>query len=122
MSTAEALLTIVGLAFITLLTRVFFVWPDRELPLPTWLREGLRYAPVGALLAVVAPDFTLADLLHCLIQPGLRHKSAAVRRLPPLPHGLLLCSSQLGAGVGAGVQSHAAAAAAVMASRLHCCC
>ena len=61
MSSGEALLTILGLAFITLLTRVFFVWPERELPLPAWLREGLRYAPAGALLAVVAPDIVLTQ-------------------------------------------------------------
>jgi len=61
MSTGEALLTIVGLALITLLTRVFFVWPERELPLPDWLREGLRYAPAGALLAVVAPEIVLTQ-------------------------------------------------------------
>ena len=79
MSTAEALLTIVGLAFITLLTRVFFVWPDRELPLPTWLREGLRYAPVGALLAVVAPEIVLTQgrLLQTWQDPRLAGTLAA---------------------------------------------
>ena len=73
MSSGEALLTILGLAFITLLTRVFFVWPDRELPLPAWLREGLRYAPAGALLAVVAPDIVLTQgrLISSWLDPRL---------------------------------------------------
>jgi len=73
MSSGEALLTILGLAFITLLTRVFFVWPERELPLPTWLREGLRYAPAGALLAVVAPDIVLTQgrLISSWLDPRL---------------------------------------------------
>ena len=46
MSTAETLLTIAGMVLVTLLTRGFFILPSRELPLPTWLREGLRYAPI----------------------------------------------------------------------------
>ncbi len=56
MSNADALLTIAGLALITLLTRGFFLLPRRELSIPPWLRQGLRYAPLGALMAVVAPE------------------------------------------------------------------
>lgn len=61
MSTAETLLTIAGMVLVTLLTRGFFILPSRELPLPNWLREGLRYAPVGALVAVVAPDLLISQ-------------------------------------------------------------
>lgn len=59
MSTLESLLTIAGLTLITLLTRGFFILPERELPMPDWLREGLRYAPIGALVAVIAPDIVM---------------------------------------------------------------
>ena len=52
----EAVIAIVGLAFITLGTRGFFLFPDRELPLPNWLKQGLRYAPLAALAAVIAPE------------------------------------------------------------------
>jgi len=52
----EAVIAIVGLAFITLGTRGFFLYPDRELPLPNWLKQGLRYAPLAALAAVIAPE------------------------------------------------------------------
>ena len=52
----EAVIAIVGLAVITLGTRGFFLYPDRELPLPNWLKQGLRYAPLAALAAVVAPE------------------------------------------------------------------
>jgi branched-subunit amino acid transport protein len=52
----EGTLAIVGLALITLLTRGFFLFPERELPLPDWLQRGLRYAPLAALLAVVVPE------------------------------------------------------------------
>lgn len=61
MSTVEALITIVGLALISLLTRGFFVLPSRTLPMPAWLQKGLRYAPVAALVAVVAPEVLMTD-------------------------------------------------------------
>ena len=61
MSTGEALLTIVGLALISLLTRGFFVLPSRDLPMPAWLQRGLRYAPMAALVAVVVPEIVMTD-------------------------------------------------------------
>ena len=61
MSTTEAIVTILGLAVITLLTRGFFILPSRELPIPTRLRLALRYAPVAALTAVVVPEIVLSQ-------------------------------------------------------------
>jgi branched-subunit amino acid transport protein len=61
MSTWEALAVIVGLFLITLLTRAFFLLPEREWPIPGWLSQGLRYAPLGALVAVVAPEVVLSQ-------------------------------------------------------------
>ena len=61
MSFWEAALAIVGLALITVVTRGFFLIPDRELPLPEWLRQGLRYAPLAALAAVVAPEILMTQ-------------------------------------------------------------
>ena len=52
----EAAIAIVGLAIITVGTRGFFLYPDRDLPLPNWLKQGLRYAPLAALAAVIAPE------------------------------------------------------------------
>ena len=60
-SWAEGVLAIVGLALITLLTRGFFLFPERELPLPGWLMQGLRYAPLAALAAVIAPELVLSE-------------------------------------------------------------
>lgn len=60
MSTLEIIVTIAGLVLITLGTRGFFILPDRELPMPEWLREGLRYAPIGALVAVIAPELVMS--------------------------------------------------------------
>ena len=59
MSTTSAMVTILGLALITLLTRGFFMFPERELPIPGWLRQGLRYAPLAALTAVVVPEVVM---------------------------------------------------------------
>ena len=61
MSTTSAIVTILGLALITLLTRGFFMFPERELPIPGWLRQGLRYAPLAALAAVVLPEIVLTQ-------------------------------------------------------------
>ena len=59
MSTWEAVLAILGLAVITVSTRGFFLYPDRDLPLPAWLKQGLRYAPLAALAAVIAPEIVM---------------------------------------------------------------
>jgi branched-subunit amino acid transport protein len=61
MTTIETAVAIAGLALITVLTRAFFLLPERELPLPDWLQQGLRYAPLGALVAVVAPEVVLTQ-------------------------------------------------------------
>ena len=54
-----ALLAIVGLAAITVVTRAFFIIPEREVPIPDWLREALRYAPLAALVAVLLPEVAM---------------------------------------------------------------
>lgn len=54
-------LTLAGLGLVTLLTRGFFLLPQREWPLPDWLRKGLRYAPLAALTAVVAPEVVMTQ-------------------------------------------------------------
>ena len=54
MSTWETVFAILGLTVITVATRGFFLYPERDLPLPEWLRQGLRYAPLAAIAAVVA--------------------------------------------------------------------
>ena len=59
MSNTEAVIAIVGLAAITVLTRGFFFLGQREIPIPNWLRQGLRYAPLAALAAVVLPEVVL---------------------------------------------------------------
>jgi branched-subunit amino acid transport protein len=52
----ETVIAILGLALITIGTRGFFLYPEKDLPMPAWLKQGLRYAPLAALAAVVAPE------------------------------------------------------------------
>lgn len=61
MSPLTIFLTTLGMAVITLLCRSFFLLPKQDLPMPRWLREGLRYAPTAALAAVVAPELVLTQ-------------------------------------------------------------
>ena len=55
MSTMEIIVAFLGLTVITVVTRSFFFISDREWPIPDWLREGLRHAPLAALAAIIAP-------------------------------------------------------------------
>ncbi len=61
MSFVEGAVAIVGLAALTVLTRGFFFLTEREVPIPAWLQQGLRYAPLAALMAVVAPEIVLTQ-------------------------------------------------------------
>jgi branched-subunit amino acid transport protein len=61
MSKLEIFFAILGMAAVTLLCRSFFLLPKDDLPMPRWLREGLRYAPVAALAAVVAPEIVMTQ-------------------------------------------------------------
>jgi len=60
-NTAEVLLAIAGLTVITVITRCFFFFAEREIALPDWLKRGLRYAPLAALAAVVVPEIVLVQ-------------------------------------------------------------
>lgn len=55
----QTFIAIVGLAIITVVARAFFMIPERELPLPSWLKRGLKYAPLAALTAVIAPEILM---------------------------------------------------------------
>lgn len=57
----EPSLAILGLALITVVTRAFFMLPEREIPMPDWLKRGLKYAPLAALTAVIAPEIVMAQ-------------------------------------------------------------
>ena len=53
--------TIVGMTAMTVLTRSLFFLSKRPWTLPGWAERGLRYAPVAALAAVIAPELLMTD-------------------------------------------------------------
>ena len=61
MSPLEIFFSTLGMAAIALACRAFFILPKQDLPMPPWLRDGLRYAPVAALAAVVAPELVMTQ-------------------------------------------------------------
>lgn len=61
MSSLDIFLTTIGMTIVALLCRTAFLFSKRELPMPNWLREGLRYAPIAALAAVIAPEVILSQ-------------------------------------------------------------
>jgi branched-subunit amino acid transport protein len=69
----EGTIAVVGLAVLTVLTRGFFLLSEREIPIPLWLRQGLRYAPLAALAAVVVPEVVMTQgrLIHSLLDARL---------------------------------------------------
>ena len=61
MNLYEGLIAVLGLTALTVITRGFFYLSERELPLPAWLHQGLRYAPLAALVAVITPDIVMSQ-------------------------------------------------------------
>lgn len=61
-------LTIVGMACVTVLARSFFFLSEKEWALPHWAQRGLQYAPIAALSAVIAPEIVMTQgaLIHTL--------------------------------------------------------
>ena len=57
----EGVIAIAGLTVLTVATRGFFFLSEREIPIPEWLRQGLRYAPLAALVAVVLPEIVMSQ-------------------------------------------------------------
>jgi branched-subunit amino acid transport protein len=79
MTAWEAFFTILGMTLVTIVTRGFFLFPDSELPMPTWLKQGLRYAPLAAMAAIVVPEvvMTQGQLIHTLKDARLYAAAAA---------------------------------------------
>ncbi|MDO9316035.1 MAG: AzlD domain-containing protein [Burkholderiaceae bacterium] len=59
--TSYTVWVIAGLAVVTLITRSFFLLPEREVPIPSWLQRGLKVAPLAALTAVVLPEIVMTQ-------------------------------------------------------------
>ena len=59
MTTWQTIAAIAGLTVVSIVTRGFFMIPERQVPIPPWLREALRYAPLAALVAVLLPEVAM---------------------------------------------------------------
>lgn len=94
---ADATLTIVGLALVTLVTRGFFLYTRHEPRIPRALRRALQVAPLAAIVAVLAPEIVVRDGLPIADWRDARLIAAAAATavyvwrpglLPPLVAGL----------------------------------
>ena len=54
-------LTIFGLAIVTVVTRSFFFLSSKPWTLPPWAQRGLHYAPIAALAAVIVPEIVMTQ-------------------------------------------------------------
>ncbi len=55
------LVTIVGLAVVTVVTRSFFFISSKPWHLPHWAQRGLQYAPIAALAGVIVPEMVMTQ-------------------------------------------------------------
>jgi branched-subunit amino acid transport protein len=53
--------TILGLAVVTVITRSFFFLSSKTWTLPDWAQRGLHYAPIAALAAVIVPEIVMTQ-------------------------------------------------------------
>ncbi len=53
--------TILGMAVNTVITRSFFFLSNKPWTLPTWAQRGLNYAPIAALASVVIPEMVMSQ-------------------------------------------------------------
>lgn len=58
---AWTVVTIIGLALVTVVTRSFFFFTTKPWHLPSWAERGLHYAPIAALAAVVVPEVVMSQ-------------------------------------------------------------
>lgn len=55
------IVTILGLAAVTVITRSFFFLSSKPWTLPGWAQRGLHYAPIAALAAVIVPEIVMTQ-------------------------------------------------------------
>ncbi len=53
--------TIIGMAAVTVIARSAFLFSKEEWLLPHWAQRGLQYAPIAALSAVVVPEIVMTQ-------------------------------------------------------------
>jgi branched-subunit amino acid transport protein len=74
------LLVTLGITAVSVVNRSFFFISERELPMPSALKRGLRHAPLAALMAVIAPEIALSQgqLVQTAADPRIYASLAAL--------------------------------------------
>lgn len=80
LSPQEIALLIGGMALVTLLTRAFFVFLGARVQVPELVLRAIRYAPLAAIVGIVAPEV--------LLTPGVNEMSQMDWKSPNLWGGL----------------------------------
>lgn len=80
LSPQEIALLIGGMALVTLLTRAFFVFLGARVQVPELVLRAIRYAPLAAIVGIVAPEVFLT--------PGVNEMSQMDWKSPNLWGGL----------------------------------
>ena len=77
---AWTLLSIFGLACVTVVARSFFFISQKTWVLPHWVQRGLQYAPLAALSAVIVPEIVMTQgvLIHTLKDARLYAVAAGI--------------------------------------------
>ena len=57
----QTMLTIAGMACVTVLSRSMFFISSKPWSLPRWAQQGLQYAPIAALSAVIVPEIVMTQ-------------------------------------------------------------
>lgn len=53
------IVAVLGLVALSAVTRAFFFLTEKPIRLPVWALQGLKYAPLAALAAIIAPEIVL---------------------------------------------------------------
>jgi branched-subunit amino acid transport protein len=74
------MVTITALVCVSVVARCLFFISSSEWTLPDWAQRGLRYAPMAALCAVIAPEVVMSQghLIHSLEDARLYGVAAAM--------------------------------------------
>jgi branched-subunit amino acid transport protein len=76
----QVLIILAGLSAITLVSRSVFFFSDSDWRIPAWAEQGLNFAPIAALAAVIAPELVMknGELIRTLADARLYGAAAGI--------------------------------------------
>ena len=63
---------IIGMALVTAWTRSFFLILGERVQVPAWILEAIRFAPLAAMIAILAPEIFLPATAGSVTELNLR--------------------------------------------------